>query len=199
MTSAHDKPYDVQLYENRIVYLSGDITTATARWVVSHLLVLDAIDHAAEIKLYISSYGGSVYAGLAIYDVMQLIEAPVATFAIGPAFSMAAWLLAAGEPGRRVAMPTARIMLHQGSSGIHGKTDDIRVAAENIVRNERQLDAILARHTGRRPEEISAAMRRDLWLTPEEAQAFGVVDAVVAPRREKISCQMTPSPRVRGT
>jgi ATP-dependent Clp protease protease subunit len=189
MTSSHDNPFDVSLYESRIIYLSGDITTATARWVVAHLLVLDAIDHEAEIKLYISSYGGSVYAGLAIYDAMQLIEAPVATFGIGPAFSMAAWLLAAGEPGRRVAMPTARVMLHQASADIQGKSDEIRIAAANILQSERQFSEILARHSGRSAEEIATAIRRDLWMTPEEAQAFGLIDAIVAPRPEKVGAQ----------
>ena len=167
-----------RLFENRIVYLSGDVTTASADDVVSRILTLDSIDHHAEIKLYLSSYGGGVYPGLAIYDAMQMVEAPVATFCIGPAFSMAAWLLAAGETGRRFASPNSRIMLHQTSGGMMGTSADVRVAAENMLKNERLMTEILARHCKRSSEEVMRAIERDLWMTPEEALDFGVIDAI---------------------
>ena len=173
------------LHENRIVYLSGEITTAVADWVISRLLVLDSLDRDAEIRMYITSPGGSVYAGLAIYDAMQMIEAPVSTFCIGPAFSMACWLLAAGEPGRRFATPHARVMLHQASVGLGGSTTDIRIAADNMLATETMMNRILARHTGRSTEEIERAIERDLWMGPDEARRFGLVDGVAPPPERK--------------
>lgn len=174
-----------QLYASRVVYLSGDVTTDLAAYVVGRLVALDSIDPDAEIRLYISSFGGSVYAGLAIYDAMQMIDAPVTTLCIGPAFSMAALLAAAGVRGRRFATPNARIMLHQASAGLAGSASDIRVAAENILKNERLLNELLARHTSRPVEAIAEVVQRDLWLTPQEAIAFGVLDAVVPVSRRK--------------
>ena len=173
------------LHESRIVYLSGDIATPSAELVVQRILALDAIDHQAEIKLYLTSFGGSVHAGLAIYDAMQLVEAPVSTFCLGAAFSMAAWLLAAGEPGRRFAAPNARIMLHQASGGLMGTTADIQVAAENMLQTERTMNDLLARHTGRTSDAIRAAIQRDLWLTPTQAMEFGLIDGVTQPAERK--------------
>jgi ATP-dependent Clp protease protease subunit len=173
------------LHESRVVYVSGDIATPTAESVVQRILALDAIDRRAEIKLYITSFGGSVHAGLAIYDAMQLVEAPVSTFCLGAAFSMAAWLLAAGEPGRRFAAPNARIMLHQASGGLMGTTADIQVAAENMLQTERTMNEILARHTGRTPDAIRLAIQRDLWLTPAQAKEFGLIDGVTRPAERK--------------
>lgn len=175
---AYDKSVTEHLYENRIIYLSGDITTQTADYVVSRLLVLDTLDPESEIRLYLSSYGGSVYAGLAIYDAMQLVSAPISTFCIGPAFSMAAWLLAAGEPGRRFATPNSRIMIHQTSAGFLGTSADIKVAAENVIKSERLMNELLARHTKRGLAEIESAVQRDLWMTPQEAMRFGMIDAI---------------------
>lgn len=186
MSDAYGKPVEQLFYENRIVYLSGDITEGEAKAVASQILVLDSVDHEAEIKLYMSSYGGSVFAGLAVYDAMQLVEAPVATFCVGAAFSMAAVLLAAGERGRRVTMPNARIMLHRPSAGIQGSSADIRIAAENILQSERLLTEILRLHTGRPAEEIARALDRDCWMTAEEARAFGLIDAVVPPSKAKM-------------
>lgn len=178
MSEDYDKSIDNHLFRNRIVYLSGEITVGLADYVVGRLLVLDSIDPRAEIKLYITSHGGSCYAGLAMYDAIQLVEAPVSTFCIGPAFSMAAWILAAGEPGRRFAAPNSRIMIHQGSAGIGGTPSDIRIAAENLARNEAVMNEILARHTGRSVDEILRATERDKWMTPEEAREFGLIDEV---------------------
>ncbi len=190
MSHDYEKSVLEHLYQNRIIYLSGDITTGTADYVVSRLLVLDSLDPTAEIKLYISSFGGSVYAGLAIYDAMQLIRAPVATFCIGPAFSMAAWLLAAGSPGRRSATPNSRVMLHQASAGFLGTSADIKVAAENIIKTEELTVRILADHTGRPPGDIAALIQRDLWLTATEAVELGLIDTVTTPNH--------PTPRERS-
>jgi ATP-dependent Clp protease protease subunit len=185
VSADYEKSAQEHLYENRIIYLSGDIATTTAEHVVSRLLVLDSLDHGAEIKLYISSFGGSVYAGLAIYDAMQLVEAPVSTFCIGPAFSMAAWLLAAGEPGRRCATPNSRIMLHQASAGFVGSTTDIKIAAENVLKNQTLMVELLARHARRPADEVTRMIERDLWMTPEEALDFGLIDAVTPPCERK--------------
>ncbi len=186
MPEDYDRSIDSHIFRNRIVYLSGEITVGLADYVVSRLLVLDSIDPRAEIKLYITSHGGSCYAGLAIYDAIQLVEAPVSTFCIGPAFSMAAWLLAAGERGRRFATPNSRIMIHQGSAGIGGTPADIRIAAENLVRNEAVMNAILARHAGRSMDEILRAIDRDKWMSPEEARDFGLIDEIAAFCQRKV-------------
>jgi ATP-dependent Clp protease protease subunit len=178
MPEDYDRSVDSHLFRNRIIYLSGEITVGVADYVVSRLLVLDSIDPRAEIKLYITSHGGSCWAGLAIYDAIQLVEAPVSTFCVGPAFSMAAWLLAAGERGRRFATPNSRIMIHQGSAGIGGTTADIRIAAENLARSEAVMNAILARHAGRSVDEILRAVERDKWMSPEEAREFGLIDEI---------------------
>jgi ATP-dependent Clp protease protease subunit len=187
MPNEYDRTPLEHLYANRIVYLSGDITTLGADHVVTRLLVLDSLDHEAEIKLYISSFGGSVYAGLAIYDAMQMIEAPVSTLCIGPAFSMAAWLLAAGESGRRYATPNSRIMIHQGTAGIVGTTSDIRIAAENVLKNEELMVRLLSRHTKRSAEELRRAIERDQWMTPEEARDFGIIDAIATISDRKLA------------
>lgn len=178
MSNEYETSVQQRLFENRIIYLSGEVKNEYADYVVSRLLTLDSIDHQAEIKLYLSSYGGGVYPGLAIYDAMQMVEAPVATFCIGPAFSMAAWLLAAGETGLRFASPNSRIMLHQTSGGMMGTSADVRVAAENMLKNERLMTEILARHCKRSSAEVMRAIERDLWMTPEEALDFGVIDAI---------------------
>jgi ATP-dependent Clp protease protease subunit len=185
MSNEYETSVQQRLFENRIIYLSGEVKNEYADYVVSRLLTLDSIDHQAEIKLYLSSYGGGVYPGLAIYDAMQIVEAPVATFCLGPAFSMAAWLLAAGEPGRRCATPNSRIMLHQVSGGMMGTSADVRVAAQNMLNNDRLMTELLARHCHRTVEEVTQVIQRDLWMTPEEARDFGVIDSIAefSPRK----------------
>lgn len=190
------KSIQQHLVDNRMIHLSGDITTGLADFAVGWLLTLDSLDAKSEIKIYISSFGGSVYAGLAIYDAMQMVQAPLSTICIGPAFSMAAWLLAAGDPGRRYATPHSRIMLHQASTGLIGTTTDIRVAAQNILHTEKVLNELLARHTRRSPEEIAQAIQRDLWLDPEEAVAFGIIDAIAPPHPEKARLNIAPNSSV---
>jgi ATP-dependent Clp protease protease subunit len=166
------------LLRNRIIILSGDITTRVAEWVITRLLVLDNIDPEAEIALYLMSAGGSVRAGFAIYDTMLMVGAPVSTLAIGPAFSMAAWLLAAGERGRRFATPNSKIMIHQSSAGTFGTAADVKIAAQQLLDSERRLNELLATHTQRSVEEIEQAVQRDCWMSPTEAKEFGLIDAI---------------------
>lgn len=185
MSHDYDRSVNEHLYRNRIIYMSGDIATGTADYVVSRLLVLDSLDPTAEIKLYISSFGGSVHAGLAIYDAIQLVDAPVATFCIGPAFSMAAWILAAGEPGRRLATPNSRIMIHQSTAGLMGTSADIKIAAENILSTQALALDLLGRHTGHPASELAALIDRDLWMTPAHARELGLIDAIAEPSERK--------------
>jgi ATP-dependent Clp protease protease subunit len=185
MTNKYDKTPVQYLRESRIVHLCGDLTTSTADEIVSRLFVLDAHDHEAEIKLYVTSYGGSVYAGLAIYDAMQTIEAPVSTLCIGAAFSVAACVLAAGARGRRFATENSRIMLHQAPTGAVGTSDDIRVAAAHVVQTDAVLVDLLATHTGQPTDDVRRAIERDLWLSPDQAEAFGILDGVIAPNASK--------------
>jgi ATP-dependent Clp protease protease subunit len=187
MKNAYDKNTAQYLRESRVVYLCGNVTTASADEIVSRLFVLDALDHQAEIKLYITSHGGSVYAGLAIYDAMQTIEAPVSTLCVGATLSIAACLLAAGARGRRFATANSRIMMHQASVGVLGTSDDIRVAAAHVVQTDTLLVELIARHTRQPEEDVRQAIERDLWMTPEEAHAFGIIDGVLAPSARKAS------------
>jgi len=181
------KPPSQYLLENRIIFLAGEINTSSADYAISNLLVLNSIDKESDIRLYITSYGGSAYAGLAIYDCIQMIEAPVATFCLGPAFSMAAWILASGDFGKRYATPNSRILLHQAWIQTAGTTADIRVAAENIMELEKKMISILAYHTKKSFEEIDKSIQRDLWLNAEEAKEFGIIDHIVPlPKIEKV-------------
>lgn len=167
------------LLENRIIYLAGEINTTCADYVISNLLVLNSIDKESDIRLYITSYGGSAYAGLAIYDCIQMIESPVATFCLGPAFSMAAWILASGDLGKRYATPNSRILLHQAWLQTSGTVSDIRIAAENIMELEKKMIDILAYHTKKASKIIEKSIQRDLWLNAEAAKKFGIVDHIV--------------------
>lgn len=167
------------LLENRIIYLAGEINTSCADYVISNLLVLNSIDKELDIHLYITSYGGSAYAGLAIYDCIQMIEASVSTFCLGPAFSMAAWILASGDRGKRYATPNSRILLHQAWLQTSGTTSDIRVAADNIMELEKKMIDILAYHTKKSYKIVERSIQRDLWLNAEKAEEFGIIDHII--------------------
>ncbi|WP_031480245.1 ClpP family protease [Streptomyces bicolor] len=169
-----------QLLGQRIVFLGTEVTEASANRVCAQLLVLSAEDPRTDISLYINSPGGSVYAGLAIYDTMRLIPNDVSTLAMGFAASMGQFLLCAGTPGKRYALPNARIMMHQGSAGIGGTTADIEIQAENLDHSKRTMERLLAENTGQTPETIARDGDRDRWFTAEEAREYGMVDQVVA-------------------
>ncbi|MEU0409257.1 ATP-dependent Clp protease proteolytic subunit [Streptomyces griseorubiginosus] len=169
-----------QLLAQRIVLLGTQVDEVSANRVCTQLLILSAEDPRTDISLYINSPGGSVYAGLAIYDTMRLIPNDVSTLAMGFAASMGQFLLCGGTPGKRYALPNARIMMHQGSAGIGGTTADIEIQAENLDHSKRTMERLLAENTGQTPETIAHDGDRDRWFTAEEAREYGMVDQVVA-------------------
>ncbi|WP_405876035.1 MULTISPECIES: ATP-dependent Clp protease proteolytic subunit [unclassified Streptomyces] len=177
--SRFDDHLAAQLLGQRIVFLGTQVDEVSANRVCSQLLILSAEDPRTDISLYITSPGGSVHAGLAIYDTMRLIPNDVSTLAMGFAASMGQFLLCGGAPGKRYALPNARIMMHQGSAGIGGTTADIEIQAENLEHSKRTMERLIAEHTGQTPETISRDGDRDRWFTAEEAREYGIVDRVV--------------------
>lgn len=174
-----DDQLAAQLLGQRIVFLGTEVTEASANRICAQLLLLSAEDPRTDISLYINSPGGSVHAGLAIYDTMRLIPNDVATLAMGFAASMGQFLLSVGTAGKRFTLPNARIMMHQPSAGIGGTTADIEIQAENLEFTKRTIERITAEHTGQTPETISRDGDRDRWFTADEATEYGLVDRVV--------------------
>ena len=183
-------PIDQRLLGSRIVFLDSEVTEESATSIVKRLLVLSADDPKKDIWLYIASPGGSVDAGLSIYDVMRLIPNDVATLAYGMAASMAQFLLSAGTPGKRYALPHARILMHQPSGGLGGTASDIRIQAEQSLHIKKTMAELIAKHTGQTYEQIEADSDRDRWFTAEEALAYGFIDHVF----ERASMIQTDSP-----
>ena len=174
------------LLENRIIFLAGPINERTASIVIMRLLYLQSIKQDQMINLYINSPGGLVDQTLAIYDTMQFLGCDVATYCIGQAASGAAIVLAAGTKGQRYALPNAKVMLHQPYSGITGQAEDIRIQAEEILKDKKLLNAILAKHTGQDPEKIAREIERDRYMNAQEALAYGLVDEIlVEPEKDK--------------
>ena len=180
-TSRGERSYDIfsRLLMDRIVFLGSPIDDNVANIVVAQLLFLDADDPERDIFMYINSPGGSVYAGLAIYDTMQHLRAPVSTFCVGMCASMSAVLLSAGEKGKRNALPNSRIMIHQPSGGSQGTAADIEIAAKEILHVREKLNAIISKHTGQSVEQIADDVDRDRFLSPHEAQEYGLIDRVL--------------------
>ena len=185
-TAKGERSYDLysRLLLDRIVFISGEVHDEMANAVVAQLLFLQSQDPKKQINVYINSPGGSVTAGLAIYDTMQFISCPVATYCIGQAASMGAVLLTAGRKGLRHALPNARIMIHQPSGGAEGKATDIEITAKEILRLKEVLNGILARHSGRKMAEVVADTERDYFMSAGEAKAWGLIDKVVEPKVE---------------
>ncbi|MBR5093621.1 MAG: ATP-dependent Clp endopeptidase proteolytic subunit ClpP [Oscillospiraceae bacterium] len=183
-TSRGERSYDIfsRLLNDRIIMLSEEVNDVTASLVVAQLLYLEAQDPDKDIQFYINSPGGSVSAGLAIYDTMQYIKPDVCTICVGLAASMGAFLLSSGAKGKRIALPNAEIMIHQPSGGSHGQATDIKIQAEQILKIKKRLNGILAQNTGRTLEEIERDCERDHFLTAEEAQAYGLIDKVIYKR-----------------
>ena len=181
-TSRGERSYDIfsRLLMDRIVFLGSSIDDQVANIIVAQLLFLDADDPEREIYLYINSPGGSVYAGLAIFDTMNHLRAPVSTYCVGMAASMGALLLASGEKGSRSALPNSRIMLHQPSSGYQGTAADIEIAAKEVLGTRERLNRILATQTGQTLKKINADVDRDRWMSAEEAVAYGLVDQILS-------------------
>jgi ATP-dependent Clp protease, protease subunit len=165
---------------DRIVFLGTPINDDVANILIAQLLFLQADNPEKDIYLYINSPGGSVYAGLAVYDTMQFMSAPVNTMCMGLAASMAAVLLAAGEPGKRGALPNSRIMLHQPSGGSQGTAADIEIQAKEILYIRERLNGIVAKHTGQTVEKISDDIDRDRFMSPEEAKDYGMIDTIIS-------------------
>ena len=180
-----ERAFDIysRLLRERIVFLGTPIDDNVANLIVAQLLFLQAEDPDREIAMYINSPGGSTTAMFGIYDTMQFLRAPVATYCVGQAASAGAFLLATGSPGRRYALPNARVLLHQPHGGMEGQSADLEIHAREIVRMRRRADEILAEHTGQPVEKISADTDRDFILTADEAKAYGVVDEVVDRRQ----------------
>jgi len=180
-TGKGERTYDIysRLLLDRIVFISGEVADEMANAICAQLLFLQAQDAKKEISIYVNSPGGSVTAGLAIYDTMQFVKCPIATYCIGQAASMGAVLLSAGTKGRRFALPNARIMVHQPSGGAEGKATDIEITAKEILRLKDVLNGILAKHSGKKFEDVVRDTERDYFMSAEEAKAWGLVDEVL--------------------
>ncbi|MCC6179141.1 MAG: ATP-dependent Clp protease proteolytic subunit [Chloroflexi bacterium] len=180
-TNRGERSYDIYslLLKERIIFLGTPVTDHIANLIVAQLLYLAREDPDREISMYINSPGGSVTAGMAIYDTMQLIQTPVATTCVGLAASMGSLLLAAGAKGKRYILPNSRVMIHQGSAGFQGSAADIEVQAREILRIQRRMEEIYAYHTGRTIELIRQDLSRDFWMGGQEAVEYGIADQVV--------------------
>lgn len=176
-----ERAYDLfsRLLNDRIIFLSGEVTNDSASLVVAQLLYLAAEDPNKDISLYINSPGGSVTAGMAIYDTMNYIKCDVSTICVGMAASMGAFLLAGGTKGKRYALPNAEVMIHQPLGGAQGQATEIQIMAEWILKTKKKLNTILAENTGQTFDKISADTERDHWLTAEDAKTYGLVDHIV--------------------
>ena len=183
-TSRGERSYDIysRLLKERIIFLGEEVNDVTAGLVVSQLLFLESEDPDKDINLYINSPGGSVTAGMAIYDTMQYIKCDVSTICIGMAASMGAFLLSGGTKGKRLALPNAEIMIHQPSGGAQGQATEIEIAAEHILRTKKKLNTILSENTGQPYETIVKDTERDNWLTAQEALEYGLIDKVMENR-----------------
>ena len=183
-TSRGERSYDIysRLLKDRIIFLDGEVNDQIASVIVAELLFLEAEDPEKDIQLYINSPGGSVSAGLAIYDTMQYIKCDVSTICIGMAASMGAFLLAGGAKGKRMALPNAEVMIHQPSGGAQGQATEIQIAAEHILMTRQKLNKILAANTGQNLEVIKIDTERDNWLSAEAAAEYGLIDKVITAR-----------------
>lgn len=183
-TSRGERSYDIysRLLEDRIIFLSGEIDDAVANTVVAQLIYLEAKDPQKDISLYINSPGGSVSAGLAIYDTMNYIKCDVSTICIGMAASMGAFLLSSGQKGKRFALPNSEIMIHQPLGGAQGQASDIKIAAEHILKTKRKLNEILAKNSGKPLAQIEHDTDRDNYLSANEAMEYGLIDRVFVKR-----------------
>jgi ATP-dependent Clp protease protease subunit len=180
-----ERSYDIysRLLKDRIVFLSGEVHDDMANAIVAQLLFLEMDNPEADISLYINSPGGSVTAGMAIYDTMQYIKAPVRTVCVGMAASMGAFLLMAGEKGKRMALPNAEVMIHQPSGGAHGQATDVSIRAEWLLRTKKKMNQMMADMTGQSVEKVAADAERDYFMSAQEALSYGIVDQIYDPRK----------------
>ena len=185
-TSRGERSSDIysRLLKERIIFLGEEVNDVTASLIVAQMLFLEAEDPEKDIQFYINSPGGSVTAGMAIYDTMQYVKCDVSTYCMGMAASMGAFLLAGGTKGKRLALPNAEIMIHQPSGGAQGQATEIEITAKHILQTKRKLNQILAENTGKDYEIVAADTERDNWMTAEEAKDYGLIDRVVYKRAE---------------
>lgn len=185
-TSRGERSYDIysRLLKERIIFLGEEVNDVTASLIVAQMLFLEAEDPEKDIHFYINSPGGSVTAGMAIYDTMKYIKCDVSTYCMGMAASMGAFLLAGGTKGKRLALPNAEIMIHQPLGGAQGQATEIEIAAKHILKTKAKLNRMLAENTGKDIEVIAADTERDNWMSAEEAKEYGLIDRVVSKRNE---------------
>lgn len=176
-----ERAYDIysRLLKDRIVFLGGPIDDDVANLVIAQLLFLEAEDNKKDIQMYINSPGGSVYSGMAIYDTMKYIKSPVSTICVGMAASMAAFLLAGGEKGKRFSLPNSRILIHQPMGGTQGQASDIKIQAEEILKVRDEMNKILAKNTSQPLEKVSKDTDRDFYMRADEAMKYGIIDKVI--------------------
>lgn len=180
-----ERAYDIysRLLKDRIIFLGGPIIDQVANSVIAQLLLLDHEDQKKDIKLYLNTPGGSVTAGLAVYDAMQYVKAPVSTICVGMAASMGAVLLAAGQKGKRFSLPNSEILLHQVMGGVEGQAIEIEITARHIIKIKDKLSQILVKHTGQKLEKIERDTDRDFYLTAQEAKEYGLIDEVIKTKK----------------
>jgi ATP-dependent Clp protease protease subunit len=183
-TNRGERSYDIysRLLKDRIIFMGDEVNDVTSSLVIAQLLFLEADDPDKDISFYINSPGGSVTAGLAIFDTMQYIKPDVSTICVGMAASMGAFLLAAGAKGKRFCLPNSEIMIHQPSGGAQGKASDVRIYAERLIRNRKRLNEILSEKTGQPIEKVERDVERDYFMSSEEAKAYGLVDEILVKR-----------------
>jgi len=186
-TGRGERAYDIysRLLKDRIIFIGMPVTDEVSNLVIAQMLFLQGEDPNKDIHLYINCPGGTVTAGLAIYDTMQFLKCDITTYCVGQAASMAAVLLAAGTPGKRFALPNARIMIHQPWGGVQGQAADISIQAREILRLRDRINQILAQHTGKKVEQVARDTDRDYYMSPEEAREYGLIDEVVRPRKSE--------------
>lgn len=189
-TNRGERSYDIysRLLEDRIIFLADQVNDATSSLVVAQMLYLESKDPDKDIQFYIDSPGGSITAGMAIYDTMQYIKCDVSTICIGMAASMGAFLLAAGQKGKRFALPNSEVMIHQpliSGGGLSGQTTDIKIYSDHLVKTKEKMNRILAERTGQTYEKLCEDTERDNFMSAEEAKAYGIIDDVIAPRASK--------------
>ncbi|MEM5948753.1 ATP-dependent Clp endopeptidase proteolytic subunit ClpP [Spirochaetia bacterium 38H-sp] len=180
-TGMGERSYDIysRLLKDRIIFIDGEINDITADLVVAQLLFLESQDPEKDISVYINTPGGSVTAGLAIYDTMQYVKPDVQTICLGQAASMGALLLTAGAPGKRLALPSSRILIHQPWGGVQGQAADIAIQAREIVRLKKLIISYMAKHTGKKEKDIANDLERDYFMSPEEAKKYGIIDDIL--------------------
>jgi ATP-dependent Clp protease protease subunit len=191
-SSRGERAFDIfsLLLRERIVFLGQEVDDQIANLIISQMLYLEAQDPAKDISLYINSPGGAAYAGMAIYDVIQHVRPDVSTICVGMGMSAAAMVLCGGAPGKRLALPNARIMIHQGSAGARGAPTDMEIQLREVLALTHRMAEIIAHHSGRSAAQVSSDIDRDYFMTPEEAMAYGLIDDIITPRRGLSASQL---------